>query len=224
MKSAKELRAEARAALKDNWAKAVVCTIVMVLVVIALCAFYMYRYMSVDEAMAISDPSGYLKLVGWPMLIYFVGCILLLCPLQFGYYNAFRQLLKDGDADLTNNMFRNTFSRWGRNVWGYCLMSLFIFLWAMLLYIPGIIKAFSYAMTPYILKDYPELSANQAINLSIKMMKGHKFDLFYLFLTFIGWAILAVFTCGIGYLWLTPYMSTAMSAFYEDVKSSYVAQ
>ena len=224
MKTAKELRAEARTALSGNWAKAVVCSIVMVLVAIAVGAFYMYRNISVDEAMATSDPMGYLKLVGWPMLLFLVGGIFLLYPLQFGYYNAFRQLLKEGDADLTNNMFRNTFSRWGRNVWGYFLMTLFIFLWAMLLYIPGIIKAFSYAMTPYILKDYPELSANQAINLSIKMMKGHKFDLFYLFLTFIGWAILAVFTCGIGYLWLTPYMSTAMAAFYEDVKSSYVAQ
>lgn len=177
MKTAKELRAEARAALSGNWARAVVCTIVMMLIGIAVSGFYMYRYLSVDEAMAASDPIGYLKLVflGWPMLLLLVGGIFLLYPLQFGYYNAFRQLLKDGDADLTNNMFRNTFSRWGRNVWGYFLMILFTCLWAMLLYIPGIIKAFSYAMTPYILKDYPELSANQAINLSIKMMKGHKF-------------------------------------------------
>lgn len=224
MKSPEELRAEARAALSGNWPKALVCTILMVLIVIAVNAFYVYRYISVDESMAASDPMGYVRLLGWPMLLYIVGGIFLLYPLQFGYYNAFRQLLKDGDADLTNNMFRNTFSRWGRNVWGYFLMSLFIALWALLLYIPGIIKAFAYSMTPYILKDYPELSANQAINLSIKMMKGHKFDLFYLFLTFTGWAILAVFTCGIGYLWLTPYMSTAMAAFYEDVKADYTAR
>jgi uncharacterized membrane protein len=80
----------------------------------------------------------------------------------------------------------------------------------------------AYSLTPYILKDYPELSANQAINLSMKMMKGHKFDLFWLFLSFIGWSILCIFTLGIGYLWLMPYMMTTMAAFYQEVKAEYI--
>ena len=79
-------------------------------------------------------------------------------------------------------------------------------------------------MSPFILKDKPELSANQAINLSQKMMEGHKFDFFCLMLSFIGWGILAVFTLGIGYLWLAPYMSATMVAFFEDVKAEYEAQ
>jgi uncharacterized membrane protein len=76
-------------------------------------------------------------------------------------------------------------------------------------------------MAPYILKDHPELSPNQALNLSIKMMKGHKFDLFCLLLSFIGWSFLAMFTMGIGYLWLAPYIATTIAAFYEDVKAEY---
>ena len=53
------------------------------------------------------------------------------------------------------------------------------------------------------------------------MMKGHKFDLFWLYLSFIGWILLSILTLGIGLLWLAPYMQTAMAAFYEDVKADY---
>ena len=73
----------------------------------------------------------------------------------------------------------------------------------------------------YILVEKPELSANEAIELSIKMMDGRKMDLFLLYLSFIGWAILAIFTLFIGYLWLYPYMYTSLAAFYEDVKADY---
>ena len=54
------------------------------------------------------------------------------------------------------------------------------------------------------------------------MMRGHKFDLFWLQLSFIGWFFLCIFTAGIGFLWLCPYYQTAMAAFYEEVKSDYV--
>lgn len=91
----------------------------------------------------------------------------------------------------------------------------------LLFIIPGIVKSFSYAMTPYILEENPELSANEAIDRSRAMMKGHKFDLFWLYLSFIGWILLSILTLGIGLLWLAPYMQTATAAFYEDVKADY---
>ena len=76
-------------------------------------------------------------------------------------------------------------------------------------------------MTNYILVDKPELSANEAINLSKDMMYGHKFDLFYLYLSFAGWFILCLFTLGIGFLWLYPYVQAAQVSFYLDVKEDY---
>ena len=77
-------------------------------------------------------------------------------------------------------------------------------------------------MTYYILVDRPELSANEAINLSKRMMRGHKFDLFYLHLSFIGWFLLCCFfTLGIGCLWYFPYVLTAQASFYLDVKEDY---
>jgi len=90
----------------------------------------------------------------------------------------------------------------------------------MLFVIPGLVKVFSYAMTPYILVDHPELSTTEAIHESRLMMRGHKFDLFYLYLTFIGWAILCVLTAGIGFFWLIPYIETSRAAFYYDLKNS----
>jgi uncharacterized membrane protein len=76
-------------------------------------------------------------------------------------------------------------------------------------------------MTSYILKDYPELKNNEAIELSMAMMKGHKFDYFYLTLTFIGWILLSILTLGIGLLWLSPYISTTSACFYQYVKEDY---
>ena len=76
-------------------------------------------------------------------------------------------------------------------------------------------------MTPYILEDNPELGAVDAIHRSRMMMRGHKFDLFWLYLSFIGWFLLSLLTLGIGFLWLVPYMETAQAAFYEEVKADY---
>lgn len=79
-------------------------------------------------------------------------------------------------------------------------------------------------MTPFILADNPELSANQAIDRSRAMMKGHKFDLFWLYLSFIGWGLLCVLTVGIRLFWFCPYIYTSVAAFYQDIKAEYEAK
>ena len=75
-------------------------------------------------------------------------------------------------------------------------------------------------MTPFILYDNAEMRT-KAIDLSMKMMKGHKMDLFILYLTFTGWGILCIFTLGIGYFWFVPYMNASLAEFYEEVKADY---
>lgn len=98
------------------------------------------------------------------------------------------------------------------------LVSLYTFLWSLLFIIPGIIKSYSYAMTPYILLDRPELSPTEAIKESEKMMNGHKMDLFILDLSFIGWILLSMLTCGILILYVEPYMMATKAAFYLELK------
>lgn len=79
------------------------------------------------------------------------------------------------------------------------------FLWFMLLIIPGIIKAYAYRMVPYILTDNPQIGYSRAIELSNEMTKGHKFDMFVLDLSFIGWYILGLIALGVGVLFVMPY-------------------
>ncbi|MEL7624609.1 MAG: DUF975 family protein [Clostridiales bacterium] len=94
------------------------------------------------------------------------------------------------------------------------IKGVFILLWGLLLIVPGIIAAYRYAMTDYLLAENPDLGIMEAINKSKEMMKGHKAGLFCLQLSFIGWAILSALTFGIGFLWYNPYYYAAETAFY----------
>lgn len=122
--------------------------------------------------------------------------------------------------DRKQLQFSDLFSQFERFGTGFAqkfLRMLYICLWALLLVIPGIVKGLSYAMTPFILEEHPEMTASEAIKASMKLMDGHKMDLFILGLTFIGWEILACLTMGIGFLFLNPYMNAAYAAFYRNI-------
>ncbi len=111
------------------------------------------------------------------------------------------------------------FDRFGQGFLQAFLRGLYTFLWALLLIIPGIIKSFSYAMTPYIMAENPNMTAKEAINASKKLMDGHKWELFCLGFSFIGWNLLCVLTCGIGIFFLNPYTNAAYTAFYRNITS-----
>jgi uncharacterized membrane protein len=85
-------------------------------------------------------------------------------------------------------------------------------------YIIAIIKVFSYSLSFFVLADEPTIRPFQAIRKSKQMMEGKKWKFFCLYLRFLGWTLLSLLTCGIGLLWMIPYMTTAMSHFYLDVK------
>lgn len=213
MKTNQDLKNAALEALRGNWAPAVVCTIIYLLLSIGISLLQP----NIDDPTAALTGAQKIMMVANVLLLFLV-----MVPLGVGYYQAFKVLFTDGDNKLTANCFRLSFGNYFKNIAAYLLMCLFIFLWTLLLIIPGIIKALAYSMTPFILKDFPELSVNQAINLSQKMMKGHKFDYFWLGLSFIGWILLGLLTLGIGYIWLIPYMYTSYAAFYEEVKKEYL--
>lgn len=231
MKTNTQYKNAALAALKGNWAPAVLATVVFfaIATVVVLPSELPILTGSLNQdtllVMAQSnDIEGlmdtYSQISTWSS----VGLLMRLFlynVLSLGFLVAFLKLLREGDNRLTSNMFKVSFRNYWHKVWGMLLMAIFIFLWSLLFLIPGIIKTFSYAMTPYILEENPQLSANEAIDHSRAMMKGHKFDLFWLYLSFIGWILLSILTLGIGFLWLAPYMETAQAAFYEDVKADY---
>ncbi|MBQ8254533.1 MAG: DUF975 family protein [Clostridia bacterium] len=100
------------------------------------------------------------------------------------------------------------------------LSSLFTFLWSLLFVVPGIVKALAYSQAPYIIAENPNMPAMEALRQSERMMKGRKTEYFVLNLSFIGWALLAIPTLGLLYIWLEPYMQMTMINFYSDLKSS----
>ena len=102
------------------------------------------------------------------------------------------------------------------------LVGLFTFLWSLLLIVPGIIKGCSYSQAMYILAEDPSMGATEAINRSKSMMDGHKMEYFLLSLSFIGWSILGIFTLGILYIWLIPYMQTTLANYYRSLKGEFI--
>jgi uncharacterized membrane protein len=101
------------------------------------------------------------------------------------------------------------------------LTGVFIFLWSLLFIIPGIIKSYSYSQTLYLLAENPDMKVMDAIDASRRMMDGAKGKLFTLHLSFIGWFLLSVITFGVGFLWLIPYFSVSMAAFYLYIKDNF---
>ena len=127
-------------------------------------------------------------------------------------------LLKQYDRkELQFSDLFSQFERFGTGFAQKFLRTLYTCLWALLLVIPGIVKGLSHAMTPFILEEHPEMTASEAIKASMKLMDGHKMDLFILGLSFIGWSLLACLTMGIGFLFLNPYINAAYAAFYRSI-------
>lgn len=124
-----------------------------------------------------------------------------------------------GEPFKFSDMF-NGFNNFGTNCLAGILMSVFTFLWSLLFIIPGIVKAYSYSMTNYILAEHPEFTASGAIKESQRIMHGHKADLFVLRLSFIGWALLCVVTFGLATIYVMPYMQIAEAKFYDSIKDN----
>lgn len=184
------LRREAYTALQGNWLMAAVATLIN---------------------MAVAGILSNIPWIGW------IAVLLISPVLSWGLYMVFYDLLRE--RRLVINTLFSGFNDYKRILGTMLLMQVYIFLWTLLLIVPGIIKSCSYAMTPFILREHPELSYNAAIEKSMAMMEGNKMKFFLLYLSFIGWAILSVITFGIGYLFLYPYIYTSCVAFYEDLKA-----
>ncbi len=112
------------------------------------------------------------------------------------------------------------FREFGRALGAYLLIILYVFLWLLLLIVPGIIAALSYSMTFFFMVDDSSVKAPDALKKSKQMMKGYKWKLFRLYLRFFGWALLCILTLGIGFLWVTPWFHVTTAHFYNDIKDN----
>jgi uncharacterized membrane protein len=104
------------------------------------------------------------------------------------------------------------------------IKNIYIVLWSMLFLIPGIIKTFEYFMVEYILAENPHMDSARAIEISRQMTQGQKMDMFILGLSFIGWILLSVMSCGIGFLFLTPYMEATYAELYTVLREKAILE
>ena len=148
-----------------------------------------------------------------------IGAIILAGPLYLGINKLFLNAVRTSEEIKVEKVF-DGFKTFKESLVLSIMESIFIFLWSLLFIIPGIIKAYSYSMSLYILADHPEYTWKQCLDESRKMMKGHKWSLFCLQFSFIGWIIVSIFTLGVGLLWVTPYEQAATAAFYNELKAA----
>lgn len=150
------------------------------------------------------------------LVMAFIPAIFVRQPAQIGV-NRFFMRARHGDASVESafyafqnnygNAVKISFFRW-----------LFIVLWSMLLVIPGIIKTYEYYMIPYILSENPNIDRRRAFELSRAMTDGEKWNIFCFQLSFIGWFLLSALTCGIGLVFLSPYLEAANAELYAAMR------
>lgn len=147
--------------------------------------------------------------------------IFVLAPFEVGGSRFFIENSME-KAGLGNILFGFQNGYYGKTVWTLFLKNLYIFLWSLLLLIPGIVKAYEYRMVPYLLADYPELSTEEAFRISREMMNGEKMNTFILDLSFIGWYILSGITCNlVGIFYLYPYKYATDAELFLVLKQNY---
>ncbi|MDD2971306.1 MAG: DUF975 family protein [Lachnospiraceae bacterium] len=100
----------------------------------------------------------------------------------------------------------------------YFMIQLFIVLWSMLFFIPGIIATYRYMMAVFIYIDDPDKGVMQCITESKMMMIGHKWEFFVLQISFILWWLLCIVTCGLASLYVAPYSSLTYAVYYDNLK------
>ena len=184
-----EITAHARGMLKGSWKLPILASAVYFSIILLL---------------------NCIPVIGWLAGIVISG------PLMLGYCLVYLSFVRTRDMRLSQ-LFEG-FQRFVHAFLAYVLRTIFTLLWALLLIIPGIIAALSYAMTFFILADNPGMEGLSAITQSKELMRGHKWRLFCLGCRFIGWTFLGILTLGIGFLWIVPYFQTCLTIFYEDLK------
>ncbi|EGP5615542.1 integral membrane protein [Enterococcus faecium EnGen0192] len=223
MQSSAELKRQAKESLKGRWGQAVLLNLIPTLIGIAAILLIMipiilFATTIYDGSASVSDAttSG-----GGGGIISSIISALFMSGISWTYLDILRG--QKDQIEPFKDAFRGFKGLFIGGVIGLAvLISIFTTLWGLLLVIPGIIKSYSYSQSYFIYYDIVQETGQtpkvlDTITASRKLMDGYKGQLFWLDLSFIGWHILALATAGIGYLWLSPYISATKAAFYEQL-------
>lgn len=161
------------------------------------------------DALLYSLPSNTGITFFFSMLVSLVGLVL-----NGGYY-IYCMGIRRG-AEMPYATLADGLGVAGKLIWCSIQMSVKIFLWSMLFWIPGIVAAYRYRFAYYNILTDGSITAGGAIRLSCEQTRGMKWELFVLDLSFIGWSLLSALTFGLLNMWLTPYMTLCDLAYFEE--------
>ena len=213
MKTPSEYRAQAREVLQNNWGEAAIVSAIIIIIacVLSTPSFIGSMKFSTEGTMSTSSITTFLTI--------------LVIPIQYAMYIALLEWTRGKEEGLLQATVQHSSKNYGKLLVAALLITILTsLLGAVTFGIGAIILGYAYRMVPYLLHDYPELSAREALKISRQMMKGKKWDLFVLDLSFIGWALLSIITLGIGTLFLIPYVHTSEAFFYEDLKQATIVE
>ena len=208
----KSIKNQSLNTLKNNWGTGILINICFFLISLLL------EVLDYLEELVFNRVENSILLTLIFLIIFLIMNISLVYANVLSSFKCFLELAKGEKLEVKhysfgfNNMF-TAFKVGG----SFCI---FTFLWSLLFLIPGVIKSISYSMALFIAIEYPEISGREALKLSIKITDGYKWDIFLFGLSFIGWAILCIFTLGIGFLWLSSYIDPAYCILYLKLKEN----
>lgn len=140
-------------------------------------------------------------------------------PILLGSNRFFIKHIKMDDSSEIGDLF----SLFKKDVYMASVKTMFwyrlrIFLWSLLFVIPGIVKSYEYFFVPYIVAEQPTIDRDRAFAMSKEMTDGRKMKIFVTVLSFIGWNLLGACCCGVGVLFVYPYMQATYACMYKDIK------
>ena len=143
-------------------------------------------------------------------------------PLSYGVAKLYLQQCDNGQKMNPGEIFKGFSEDFGGNFILYLLRTVFIALWSLLLVIPGIVKMYSYSMAFLVKADHPSYDWRQCLDASRELTYGHKWELFMLDLSFIGWEIVGSLCLGIGTFWVNAYREATIVEYYRYWDSNQV--
>ena len=216
----KDIRANAREALKGNWFIAIVASFIAGTFGALSSGFSSAGAGEVEEFSKLSELTTEEILVtvavfGGITLLGLIISIAISAFITIGYAQFNLDLVDGYDPKISTIFSKGKQIR--TTIAANILVFLRVFFGLILFIVPGVIAAFKYSMVNYIIAENPGITAREALERSKDIMDGNKFRLFRFYLTFIGWELLVALTFGIASIWVTPYMNASFAAFYRDI-------
>jgi uncharacterized membrane protein len=211
------LKMDAKNAMKQALISPYMVTVIMgvILMVLTVIQFFLDKWQEIlENSQAGADQWRSYILFS---IVFFVIYFIIDALLKFGYQSFCLKVANHDESMSYGDLFSSA-SYFLKVLGLYFMIGLFVFLWCLLLIIPGIIASLRYSQAIFIMVENPDKGIFQCIEESKDMMDGRLWEFFVLNLSFILWQILAVFTCCLAYIYVYPYMTVTQANYYNKIK------